>query len=371
MLTELDDCLWHQLPTTFDHVGNSDPRFFDRFWFATYAPDGSAAIQFTMGVYRNMNVMDGGFVLVDGRRQYNIRVSRTLGQHNVVECGPLSIDVVRPLNEFQLSISGGDRANGELTWTAAAKPVEESPHFRRLNGRTIEDYQRFNQIGSVSGRLVVDGREIMIENWWACRDHSWGVRPGMAMREVQTGPKNPLTERGYTMAFLFFSAGPLSGTLLLQKREGEAAYVSGELMDATTGTSLKVAEMAIEPELIPDTRRFKTVGLQAKLTDGTMLSLRCDRSGNAIAMQGLGYSGGYNDRKGLGAWRGDSVVEQDVWNVEHPAKIVYDSTREPDEHWHRIQPVSILCTLGDSQYEGHGSMTLTLGGRIPSLGLGI
>ena len=34
MLTSLDDTPWHQLPTTFDHVGTSDPRFFDRLWFA-------------------------------------------------------------------------------------------------------------------------------------------------------------------------------------------------------------------------------------------------------------------------------------------------------------------------------------------------
>ena len=38
MLTGLDDSLWHQIPSTFDHVGTSDPRFFDRYWFAVYEP---------------------------------------------------------------------------------------------------------------------------------------------------------------------------------------------------------------------------------------------------------------------------------------------------------------------------------------------
>ena len=50
MLTPLDDSLWHQIPSTFDHVGTSDPRFFDRYWFAVYEPSGSAALQFTLGV---------------------------------------------------------------------------------------------------------------------------------------------------------------------------------------------------------------------------------------------------------------------------------------------------------------------------------
>jgi hypothetical protein len=128
--------------------------------------------------------------------------------------------------------------------------------------------------------------------------------------------------------------------------------------------------MSITPDLFPDTRRFKSVTIHAKMANGATLSVECKRIGSAIAMQGLGYSGGYNDRKGLGAWRGDDVVEEDVWNIEHPARIIYPGEREPDEHWHRIQPVAVQCTLDDAQYEGHGSMTLTLGGRISSLGLG-
>jgi len=370
MLTELDDCLWHQLPTTFDHVGNSDPRFFDRFWFAAYARDGSAALQFTMGVYRNMNVMDGGFVLVVGDRQYNVRVSRSLGQHNVVECGPLSVVVEKPLQSFTLRIEGADQVNGELHWTAVAKPVEERPHFRRLNGRTIEDYQRFNQIGKLSGRLVVDGKELQLEDWWACRDHSWGVRPGMAVPEVQTGPKDTLDKRGYLMSFLFFSAPPISGTLLLSQREGEPAYVSGELVDSTTSESITISDISLRPVLHEGTRRFKTVEIEAKTADGTVLTIACQQIGQPIAMQGLGYSGGYNDRKGLGFWRGENIVEQDVWDVSHPAEIKYPDGRKTDTHWHRIQPVSLLLTRDTVQYEGFGSLTLILAGRISALGLG-
>ena len=41
MLTPLDDTLRHVLPTTFDHAGTSDPRFFDRYWFAVYDPAGT------------------------------------------------------------------------------------------------------------------------------------------------------------------------------------------------------------------------------------------------------------------------------------------------------------------------------------------
>ena len=35
-LTRLDETLRHQIATTFDHGGTSDPPFFDRYWFSSY-----------------------------------------------------------------------------------------------------------------------------------------------------------------------------------------------------------------------------------------------------------------------------------------------------------------------------------------------
>ena len=92
MLTALDETLRHQIASTFDHVGTSDHRFFDRYWFACYAPDGGTAIQVTMGAYRNMNVLDGGVVVVHRGRQYNLRVSRSLGHEVDPVCGPLAAE---------------------------------------------------------------------------------------------------------------------------------------------------------------------------------------------------------------------------------------------------------------------------------------
>ena len=59
MLSGLDETLRHQLPTTFDHVGTSDPRFYDRYWFCCYDPAGELAVISGMGLYNNMNVLDG------------------------------------------------------------------------------------------------------------------------------------------------------------------------------------------------------------------------------------------------------------------------------------------------------------------------
>ena len=90
----MDDTLWHQIPTTFDHVATSDPRFFDRYWFAVNDPGGGGALQLTLGAYQNMNVMDGGFVVIHEGRQYNLRVSRSLRPGYETVCGPLGVEVI-------------------------------------------------------------------------------------------------------------------------------------------------------------------------------------------------------------------------------------------------------------------------------------
>lgn len=369
MLTPLDDTLWHQLATTFDHVGTSDPRFFDRYWFAAYAPDGNGALQVTMGVYRNMNVVDGGVVVIRDGRQHNLRVSRSIGERNESVCGPLRIDIVQPLQSFRITVTNesGETA-GEILWQGIAPPEEEAPHFKRQRGRVVEDYQRFNQIGRATGWIMADDDRMEIDGWWACRDHSWGVRPRIGIAEPRTGPADTLDKRGFTMAFLFFSTEMLAGTLLFMLREGEPAYTSGTIRNLDAGDALEISEIGLRPVLHEGTRRFIDVSLDGRLEDGSNFALRNRALGPAVAMQGLGYSGGYADGKGLGAWRGEAVVERDIWDVSDPAEIAYpDGSR--NRHWHRIQPVGVEATLDGAASNGQGSMTLILSGSIASLGL--
>src|SRR3954454_10031362 len=102
MLTPLDDSPWHQIADTFDHVGTSDPRFFDRLWFAASDPTGAGTLQFTIGVYQNMNVVDGGFVFVRNGIQHNVRASRQLRPEYSTRTGPLSLHVEEPLHRISI-----------------------------------------------------------------------------------------------------------------------------------------------------------------------------------------------------------------------------------------------------------------------------
>ena len=366
MLTKLDDTLWHQLPTNFDHVWTSDPRFYDRYWFAIHSPDGRMAIQITMGAYRNMNVLDAGAVMIIDGKQYNLRVSRSLDGSMETECGPIRIAPVKPLEAFDITIAPGEhKLSGSIQWRSVEPAREEHPHFNRLQGRVVEDFRRFDQIGLASGSMVVDGRRIDLADWWSCRDHSWGVRRGMGVPEPVTGPKIALAEKGHVMSFLFFSTDAMSGHLLFLRRGEDEPYTTGVVTERASEAVHAAQKIELSGELHPGTKRFRLAQVRATFDDGNQLLLDVTARGASIAMQGLGYSGGYDDGRGLGVWRGAQHLESDVWDVSHPSTVVYPDGSQK-VHWHRIQPVEVKADFGGMASSGSGSMTLTVGGRPPA-----
>jgi hypothetical protein len=377
VLSELDETLFHQIPSTFDHVGTSDPRFFDRWWFAMYEPNGRAAAQFTLAVYNNMNVVDGGFVTIYDGQQHNVRASRSLRPHLVPAVGPLRVEVLEPLRRIRLVAErGAHGAACDLNWQAVLAPEEETPHFSRVRGRVNEEYQRYDQIGVVGGWIEVGGDTIDVVSWWACRDHSWGVRPSVAGMDPITGPSPAAASTGSLFAFLFFSTESLAGHVQVMERTEGRLYLTGLFRDldaagAVTGREVRATDVDLSLELVDGTRRFAVATFTVTTDDGRQLTLRCDAVGPSIAMPGLGYSGGWNDGVGLGRWRGEYAIEHEVWDVRHPVDVVaVDGTVSAPAH--RIQPVRVQTTAADGlTSSGTGSLTLIANGNLPRHGLGV
>ncbi len=371
MLTKLDDTLWHQLPQTFDHVGTSDPRFFDRFWFAIYAPAEGIAMQVTMGSYSNTNVLDAGVMVIDGPRQHNLRVSRALRPRFETEVGPLRIVVEEPMERLRLVCAADDQGIGfDLLWSAKLPPEEEKPHYSRLNGRIQEEYQRFNQIGEVSGTLAVGGREVRVERWWSARDHSWGVRPGIGGPPPRNGEPSPPETAGTLFCFLFFSTERAAGHIQIAERGGGRAYLTGLIRFAGADGEwseryVNAAELTLD--LVAGTRRPERVTIATVLDDGEPLEVVLDATGPSFAMPGLGYNG-WDDGLGLGVYRGASYKERDTWDVSHPADVGHEdgSVARPP---HRIQPVAVRLRRGGGEERGTGSLTLIANGHLPKYGL--
>lgn len=372
MLTPMDDTLWHQLPTTFDHVGTSDPRFFDRYWFAATDPAGGGTLQLTLGAYQNMNVMDGGFVVVRGGRQHNLRVSRSLRPRYATACGPLRVELVEPLRHFRLHVApGAHGVSGTLDWRAVLPAQEEAARFTRVRGRVVEESRRFDQIGRCSGALRIGDEALRLDEWWATRDHSWGVRERMGVEEPVTGPPAP-PSAGSLFAFLFFSTATHGGHLQLAQLTGRPDFASFELAEITRPERplprLQGAQLAVDFVDAARPRRFRRARFDVQLEGGASLDIEAEALGPAVDMQGLGY-GGYDDGRGLGVWRSDEHLEHDVWDVSHPAEVVRAGGQRV-RPIHRIQPVRITLRGAGVDGVGTGSLTLIAEGALPRLGLG-
>jgi hypothetical protein len=367
MLTGLDDSLFHQLPTTFDHVGTSDPRFFDRLWFAASDKQGQSALQFTLGVYQNMNVVDGGFVFILDGQQHNLRVSRQLRPTYETACGPLRIEIVEPMKHIRLHVHH-DGFRGVLDWTATLPPQEEKQHYRRLFGRVLEDYARYDQIGRCSGRIEIAGQNIELDRWWSCRDHSWGVRERVGVPEPRTGDVMP--PQGGLFAFLFYSTGTRGGHVQVAHGLDGSRYLSAAILDRATGETIAIGDRAeITARFIDDSRprRMQHVTFDLLSKTGERTTLALDAEGPAVAMQGLGY-GGYYDGLGLGVWRGLQYLETETWTVSHPAEVTYPDG-STDRPVHRIQPVRVTQTDAAGISHGHGSLTFIAEGKLDALGV--
>ncbi|MEB3072111.1 hypothetical protein K5L39_23360, partial [Mycolicibacter sp. MYC017] len=187
VLTQYDDYPVHQLATTMDHAGNSDPRFFDRYWFIVYDEQGRIGLAIGVGVYKNTGVVDGfASAVVDGV-QHNLRVSRLLRPDFSPAVGPLRIEVVEGLREFRLVAEkcADSPVSFDLIWRAQFDPYEESHHFTRVGGAVVDDYRRFYQHGRAAGSVTIADTTVSGE-FWSFRDRSFGVRPGMGGRMPAT-----------------------------------------------------------------------------------------------------------------------------------------------------------------------------------------
>jgi len=387
MLTEMDETQWHQLPTTFDHVGTSDPRFFDRHWFAIYDPAGTGAMQLTLGMYRNMDVADAGAVFIRGGRQYNVRSSRSLRPDFSPVVAPISVSVLEPYRRLALEITEGPHPlSGRLEWVADHPPEEEAPAFSRQRGRVVAEQKRYDQVGRVTGDLTVAGETIHLDDWWSARDHSWGVRPGMGIEEPVTARsdweaaerKRLTTDKGRVNAWgrasdadpflfflLFFTCPDAAGHLLLDFQGDRLARLDGVVHSGTSEVpDVRPVDATLSLSLVPGTQRFAEAELSVTLDDGRVLTLELRALCPAIVMAGLGYSGGYDDGRGLGAWRGEAHVEWDDWDVTD-TEVVVDADGTESRPLHRLQPVRVTV-VGSSSAPGTGSATIVYVGAPPA-----
>ncbi len=370
MLSDLDETLHHQLPTTFDHVGTSDPRFYDRFFFCAHDPEARVALHLGIALYCNMNVMDGYVAAVvpgpgGGALQRNLRVSRALRPDiDRLGVGPIRVEVLEPYRRTRFTCAGdGSPFALDLEWEATAPAKEEDHHFRRLRGRVTTDYHRYTIVGTMRGEITVAGRAITAEGWFGARDHSWGVREQVAGPEPVTGPPGFGMEAvGFAFYWLPFQCGDVRGHVQLQMLgDGTVVYCDGVLHrgDATEA----VTAIELDAEFHPGTRAFSRTRATCRTTAGATVEIVSEPLVRPFSMDGTGYDWGWDDGLGLGVYRGEDHAETDVYDLTDPELVVRPdgSARRP---MHRETPARVWV----DGVEGLGHQVFVVTGPVTTFG---
>ncbi len=355
MLTPLDESLLHQAPTTFDHAVTSDHRFFDRWAVGVQHP--SVSVIYGLANYKNTDVCDGFLCVQHGDRQYNLRVSRPLRPDFSMRIGPLGIEVLEPLWTHRLVVepTAGSPLSCELTWTGGLPAREEHPHHQRTRGRAVQDYCRLDQLGTASGWVAVGDERLELRDAFAWRDHSWGVRPGMGGKDPVTEPPAgaaPQTARGSLFVWLAFRAGQVAGQFQLREAgSGEREAIDGHLLPDVDDpqTSLSVVDIRHRISFVDGHTAFDRADLLVTTGDGREWTFEHVPLRAPWVFSGGGYSGGWDDRQGLGVPRGEAL-EADEYRFAGPADVVMpDGTVA--QPWHR--ETDVTTTVNGMAGDGH------------------
>ncbi|HEX4107887.1 MAG TPA: hypothetical protein VHX88_07105 [Solirubrobacteraceae bacterium] len=192
MLTKADELPIHQTPEPIAYSG-TDRNFYDRSFFAGYAPDASTVFEIAFGVYPHVNLTDAHIGILRDGTHHAIHASRHLNMERMnMHVGPIRIEVIEHLRSLRIVVDDYEGISADLRFDGRAFPVEE-PQFKwRVGPRMFWNYTRFSQNGHWSGWIEVDGRREQLPPGSAgTRDRSWGVRALGAADEQPWVPERP------------------------------------------------------------------------------------------------------------------------------------------------------------------------------------
>lgn len=320
MLTKFDEFTCHQVVSTFDHPETSDRQWTEKLWCNVHDTKGELVLATGFGIYPNRNVLDGyGCVNIMNKKQYNMRMSRVLRPKiDEISLGPLSYEVVEPYRKIHIAM--GENKYGfsyDLEFLGTMMPSEEDPQFGRSRGRVYMNTCRYAQLGRVRGWVKADGKRYDIDekNYYAQRDHSWGIRMGTGAAEqgVQATDYEKFTAMMINwLTFQFKDWGVCC--YLIEKNNGTIQYLGGYVVPSLDGGKQPVPITAVDHqyEYHPESQRMKAGRVMITCKDGRKIELTMKEL-TTMYLRGGAYVGykGYRH----GTWMGEYWEDGEVWDI--------------------------------------------------------
>jgi hypothetical protein len=366
-----DESLNHQIADTFATIAESDLSWTEKIWASIARTDGSLQLDFGLGKYHNRGIIDGFGGVSRGREQWTVRASRELrAAPEDVVVGPVEYEIVEPLKQvrFTLAPSDAQPISFDVVMSAVTPAFFEARNHERnrRTGRVDVNVVRYHQGGWASGTVTVDGEthEVRPGEWFAFRDHSWGVRqsvgaPPTDLIRGRAVPSDGAVKGGmkWTPSFFRRPDGSYYETAIFVV-EGAWAYSSAYVNDAD-GSQVRVR--TVEPHVSYDARtRF--------VRGGELILTMESGERRVIQFETLGDSGFFLKTAGYGAWAGhihgawkgplhvDGEHIADCWDDEHLPQLG------------QFRDTPIRVREGDAV--GYGIMESIIHGTWPELGLG-
>ena len=367
-LSAFDDFPFHQAPTPFATAATSDAHFNDGYFCAFYT-DGW---YFCTGMrfHPNVNVIDAWVSVARNNRQSAIRASRALHpDYGELSVGPITFEIIEPMKTIRVS-AASEIADMEIdvVLEAQSPPFIEERYQHFKYGAVVNDLIRYTQVCRATGRAIHKGESFAIADWYAMRDHSWGVRSSMAMptgiRGINT--EHASAKRRALRLWVPFQVSDHCGFFNThESSDGEALDFEGRL-DYADGRSVKLVGMRHELDYLDGTERPLGGRLELDGEDGETREYELKLAGTPADVQAGGYYGGWSDNLGPGIYRGEEVVEHDDYDVS-PGSIKTGPPHVPEAK--RLGPTEYPMHMsGPDGVTGMAHFEHTISGPYPRYG---
>lgn len=321
-LNRFDDYPFHQGLEPLHVPATSDSHFNDGYYFAFY--ESGRHVACGLRLHPNNNVLDGYAAIVDRAEQRTIRLSRALlPEYDRLEVGPLSVAIERPMRTQRLQLLENPLGiEFDVTIEASAPPFLEATHRQYRYGRLLNHVRRYSQSGRATGTLMVDGARSAVRGWFACRDHSWGVRASMGPHVPIGGHASAADRhdpRGVRIWIPFEVDDHVGFFHTHEDSTGAVLDFEGRL-DFHDGRRVDLVAVEHAFEYAAGTRRLEGGELTLHDAEGEARRYRFGVVCGPLHPQALGYVRGWADGGQPGVFRGLDHSEWDRFSVADPAR---------------------------------------------------
>jgi hypothetical protein len=320
MLGPVDEFPVHQIPQPIGWPGSSDRNFYDRSYLNAHDRTGNIFLITGIGYYPNLGVKDAFVLIRRGDVQTAVHLSDAIdGDRLNQHVNGYRIEVTEPLHKLRVILEETEGIAADLSWQGLFDPVQEQPHVLRSGNRITLDAQRFAQVGTWRGHIVVDGEQIAVDpaTWLGSRDRSWGIRP-IGEPEPAGRPAHPPFE-GMWWLYVPMAFDEFGIVLIIQEEPSGFRSLNDCTRIWRDGRVEQLGWPRAKIHYRSGTRIPTGATIDATSTDGHPVRFDVESKLPVPIHVGGGYGGDSDWQHGM--WKGEKFTERLTYEMTDPAII--------------------------------------------------